>query len=176
MKERDEIILLCKELEDLGGGISTRLEQVSVTQYGDGFVKNNVMRNLGLNYNTTVITYGPVGAGKSRIVFEELLPALGKALTNELEALFFLEAYEIGIELATEKRVSLISVPGKQAPEVVQFKTEPEFESLLSAIKQRSTNFEDARPVANKAHFFLKVTVWMESRFQTVTIVDIAGL
>jgi len=176
MKERDEIILLCKELEDLGGGINTRLEQVSVCQYGDGFVKNNIMRYLGLNYNASVVTYGAVGTGKSRVLFEELLPALGQALTTELEALFFLEAFEIGIELATEKRVALVSVPGKQAPEVVQFKTQAEFESLIHSIKQRSANFENGRPIPNKAHLFLKVTVWMEGRFQTVTVVDIAGL
>ena len=121
MKERDEIILLCKELEELGGGISTRLEQVTVTTYHEAFLKQNVMRFLGLNYNATVVAYGAIGSGKSRLIFEEVLPVLGAMLTEELDALFFLEAYEYSIDskTATEKRRSLIQVPGKQAPEVV---------------------------------------------------------
>jgi len=137
MKERDEIILLCKELEELGGGISTRLEQVTVTTYQEGFLKQNVMRFLGLNYNATVVAYGAIGSGKSRLIFEEVLPELGGMLTEELDALFFLEAYEYSIDskTATEKRRSLIQVPGKQAPEVVQFKTKEELDALLMSVK-----------------------------------------
>ena len=67
-------------------------------------------------------------------------------------------------------------MPGKQAPEVVQFKTAEELDALLTSVKAQSLNFEDGKILPNKAHLFLKITVWMDSRFQSVTVVDIAGI
>ena len=57
-EQRDEIMLLCKELEELGGGIQTRLEQVSVLVHGGNNMGESVAKFIGLNYNTTLVTFG----------------------------------------------------------------------------------------------------------------------
>ena len=43
-------------------------------------------------------------------------------------------------------------------------------------IKQASINFDsDGNSKPNCSHLFLKIHVWMDSRFQTLTIADLAG-
>jgi len=51
-----------------------------------------------------------------------------------------------------------------------------EFLEILEMIKQNSLNFDEhGHPIANQSHLFLKLNIWMDNRFQTLTIVDLAG-
>ncbi len=117
----------------------------------------------------------------------------------EFEALFFLEAYEILFDTKTntEKRYPLIKIPhsndnngkssffavvsilenlGQKPPEIVRFNNLDEFNALIKMIKQASVNFDDQGNIRpNVSHLFVKIHVWMEGRFQTLTIGDLAG-
>ncbi len=122
------------------------------------------MKFLSLNYNTSVITYGPRGTGKTHIFLEILRNSINAIISEfEGQALFFVEAYEMYHDSKSnqEKRSVLIKVPqveGKhftcqiylstvtskqQLPEIVRFNNLEEFDSLLAMIKQASLNFDD---------------------------------
>lgn len=46
-EERCEIMALCQELEDLGGGIQTRLEKISLLQLTRSTTNNNLLVDGG---------------------------------------------------------------------------------------------------------------------------------
>ena len=62
-------------------------------------------------------------------------------------------------------------------PEIVRFNNMEEFNFIVAMIKQQSMNFDDqgCTAKANVSHLFVKVHTWMDSRFQTLTLVDLAG-
>jgi hypothetical protein len=130
VKERDEITVLCRELEELGGGIRTRLEGVSCLQLECNstklfsrdehldqgqYVRTHILKYLDLKYSTSVVTYGAQGSGKSALLFEEqqgLVAKCAQALLSEYQAMLFVEAYELYVDRKskTEKRRQLITV------------------------------------------------------------------
>jgi hypothetical protein len=70
----------------------------------------------------------------------------------------------------------IIPIIGQKPPEAVRFNNFDEFSELIKMIKQASVNFDDhGNPKPNLSHLFIKIHVWMDSRFQTLTIADIAG-
>ena len=128
-EERCEIMALCQELEDLGGGIQTRLEKISLLQLTrsnnnlltqpDGsiltpqithsFINDNIVKFLQLNLNTTLITYGEQGSGKTHLLFDLLIDIMN-TLLEQFDAHFLIEAYEYYIDSKskTEKRQQLL--------------------------------------------------------------------
>ena len=138
-----------------------------------------------------MISYGPKGTGKTQRILDLLIQCASSLLTEfDGQALFFLEAYELYIDAKsnTEKRIALIKVPNidckrhqiylrignskQQVPEIVRFNSLEEFNTLLIMIRQNSLSLA-AKP--NQSHLFLKLHIWMDSRFQTLTLVDLAG-
>ena len=105
---------LCKELEDLGGGIKTRLERIVNIRDIDGeqtsWIQECLVKYISMHYNSCLIMY----ACKSRLfepeqqipvkVFIELMMEL------EGQAMIFVEAFEMFIDSKnnTEKKLSLI--------------------------------------------------------------------
>jgi hypothetical protein len=67
-REKDEIMLLCQELDSLGGGLKTRLEGINVLGLNNvdkGFISSKIMKYLEMYYNCTVLTFGMQNTGKS---------------------------------------------------------------------------------------------------------------
>ena len=52
---------LCRELEELGGGIKTRLERiVNIRDYteDEGWIRECLIKFISINYNSCLIMYG----------------------------------------------------------------------------------------------------------------------
>ena len=107
---------LCKELEDLGGGIKTRLERIVNIRDTDGsqsWIQECLVKYISMHYNACLVMYGSerrLLEPEQQIpvkVFQELLVEL------EGQAMIFLEAFEMFIDCKnnTEKKLSLIEVP-----------------------------------------------------------------
>ena len=107
---------LCKELEDLGGGIKTRLERIVNIRETEGeqiWIQECLVKYISMHYNSCLIMYGC-----ERRLFEpeqQIRVQVFKELIGELEgqAMIFVEAFEMFIDSKknTEKKLSLIQVP-----------------------------------------------------------------
>jgi hypothetical protein len=137
-QQRDEIYLLCKELDSLGGGIKTRLESIRVHQGGgdalaeSSLIETDVLRYIDMFYNCAIITYGPQNSGKSKCLFQastglleivvsRLFAKLNSEEEEESHSRVFLEAYEYFIDPKsnTERKMQVLRLPnynGKTHP------------------------------------------------------------
>lgn len=78
------------------------------------YIRENVIKFIELNFNTSLIMYGPIGSGKTTLMNAMLKLLVQELLTVfESQALFFLEAFEMFFDLktSTEKKQNLIRVP-----------------------------------------------------------------
>lgn len=86
------------ELDSLGGGLKTRLENINICAPDD---KINYMKYIDMHYNCALITYGPLNSGKSKHIFSEengLVMQIGRDLLEIEGGRVFMEAYEYYID------------------------------------------------------------------------------
>lgn len=98
-------MLLCQELDALGGGLKTRLEPINVVsleQAGGDFIQSKVIKYIEMHYDCAIVTFGMQGTGKSQALFAGEM-CLVSQLAQCLLAIddghrIFLEVYEYFID------------------------------------------------------------------------------
>eukprot|EP00347_Sterkiella_histriomuscorum_P005343 403356975 len=164
------------------------------------FVTEQIQKFIFLNYNTSLITYGLIGSGKSHFLFEKLLPIICESLLsqqNQENQLAYIEAYELSFDKQTntERKTLLIQPPKdskNQDPKhsqksqqnvKIQIRSPQDFDYIFNYIKQNSQNFHqdsvnnsNKRFLPNQSHLFIKLHIMRDNRVQTFSIVDLAGV
>jgi hypothetical protein len=88
--QREEIAALCQELEELGGGIKTRLETITIMSSAklldnaEKLVDSQFMKYLSLHYNSVMCIYGGCSESSSNTKTSIEFNVVAKVLVEKL--------------------------------------------------------------------------------------------